>query len=119
MAGGNEVRQSERHQVMDRRDERPGSPARQLEPRHAVKHVDRPAAEVARGMPKGPEKALWPRQAADLHPREFRTRRAIDVEDPMLLWRQLVQVLRQRAGVPTDPAAGLRPEARVDPDAHL
>src|SRR5262245_35638831 len=104
---------------MDRGDERPWSSAWQLESRHAVKHVDGPAAEVARRVPEGPEEALRPGETPDLHPREIRAGRTIDVEDPLLLRGQVVQVLRQRAGVPTDPAAGLHPEARVDRDAHL
>src|SRR5262245_30132318 len=98
---------------MDRGDERPWPSARQLESRHAVKHVDGPAAEGARRVPEGPG------EAPDLHPREIRAGGTIDVEDPLLLRGQVVEVLRQRARVPTDPAAGLHPEARVDCDAHL
>ena len=52
-------------------------------------------------------------------PGRARAGRAVDVEDPALLRGQPEEVLGQRAGVPADAAPGLRPQPRVDRDAHL
>ena len=119
VAGGHEGGEAERNQIVDGRHQRPRAASGELEPRHAVEDVDRAATEIPRRVPEGPDEALGPRKAPDLGAREGRARRAIHVENPPLLGGQPEEVLGQRAGVAPDAATGLRPEPRVDRDAHL